>query len=412
MIGSGVFMLPAVMAPYGSLSLLGWLFAGTGTLMIALMLGSLARRIPSVGGPYTYVHRALGDLPGFLVGWGHWISYWSATAVFGIAFAGYLGYLIPSLGETPLYGALAAVAIIWVMTAVNLVGVETVGIVQLVTTLLKLLPLFLISGGGLLLGDVTSIPANNPDNESLPVLIAGLVLLAMWSFVGIENVTISADDVIEPEKTIPRALIVGCLTATVVYIIATVGVMALIPASELAVSSSPFADAAALIFGGWGGALVAVGAIISIVGALNGNILTSGMLARAIALDKLLPERFAELNANGIPAFSVILAGVLASVLVMMNYTRGLVAAFQMLILLSTLTTLLPYAMSAISALIFQRKDANAGGDMSWKGIAMAIGALVFSLFAIVGSGVEVAAYGLILLAAGLPIYYWMRHRG
>lgn len=407
MIGNGIFMLPAVLAPYGSLSLLGWIFAGGGTLLVAVMLGSLARRIPKLGGPYAYTRTALGDLPGFLVAWGYWIAVWSATAAGAVAFAGYLGVFVPGVATDPVLGALTALAVIWVMTGINVAGVKTAGIVQLVTTLLKLLPLFLIAGTGLLVGDVTAVPAANPHDQSIPVLIASLVILTMWAYVGVECVTVPADDVVNPEKTIPRALVAGTLTVTAVYIIATYGVMALVPNADLAVSTSPFADAASIIFGPWGAGLVAFGAIISIAGSLNGNILVGGMMPRAIALDRLFPARFGDLNSAGAPGFALTVSGLLSSALIVMNYSRGLVAAFEVLILLSTLTTLLPYAASAVSELVLQKRDADEGG-WNWAAVSVAAGALGFSLFAIVGSGLEVAALGLILLAAGLPIYFWL----
>ncbi len=411
MIGNGIFLLPAVLAPYGSLSVLGWIFAGAGTLLIAFMLGTLARRSPSLGGPYAYTHMAFGDMPSFFVGWGYWISYCSATAVGGIAFVAYLDFFVPQMTVTPALGAITALAVIWVITALNISGTRSAGIFQLITTILKLLPLFLIAGGGVLLGDVSDIPATNPHNESLPMLISGLVILTMWAFVGVENVTIAADEVIDPEKNIPRALIVGTMTAVAFYITATLGVMALIPQAELAQSPSPFADAALVLFGSWGAALVALGAIVSIVGALNGNILTTGMLARAIALDRLFPARFANVNSSGAPVFSLTASACLASVLIVMNYTKGLLAAFEMLIVLSTLTTLLPYAAAALSEFVLQRRDAMAGGSVNRRAVLIAFGALAFSLFAIVGSGLEVAAYGLFLLAAGYPIYHLQKNR-
>ena len=405
MIGNGIFLLPAVLAPYGSLSTVGWVFSGLGTLLIAFMLGNLATRNPKLGGPYAYTHMAFGDLPSFFIGWGHWISYCSATAVGGIAAVAYLSFFIPQLMDTPVYGALTSLALIWIVTALNIYSTKSAGIFQLITTVLKLLPLFLIAGGGVLLGDVTSIPASNSQNESMPLLLSGLVILTMWSFVGVENVTIAADEVIEPKKTIPRALIAGTLTAVAFYITATLGVMALIPQAELAQSTSPFADAATVMIGAWGGALVALGAIVSIVGALNGNVLASGMLSRAIAVDKLFPARFASVTEAGSPAFSLTVAACIASVLIGMNYTKGLLAAFEMLIILSTLTTLLPYAASALAEFALQRRDVNAGGGANVRQLIIALGALAFSIFAIVGSGLLIASYGLILLAAGYPIY-------
>ena len=411
MIGNGIFMLPAVLAPYGSLSLLGWFFAGGGTLFIALMLGSLAKRIPKLGGPYVYTRTALGDLPGFLVAWGLWIAVWTAIAAGAVAFVGYFAVFMPQVVTEPIAGAGAALTIIWLFTGINVAGVKSAGIVQLVTTLLKLLPLFLIAGSGLMLGDVAAIPASNPNDEPLPLFIAGLIMLTMWAYVGVEGVTVPADDIIEPEKTIPHALIAGTLTATAVYLIATYGVMALIAPGELAASTAPFADAASILFGPIGKGLVAIGAIVSIVGSLNGNILVVGMMSRAIALDRQFPARFSKLNAAGAPGFALVISGLLSSVLIVMNYSNGLVAAFEMLILLSTLVTLLPYAASALSDLVLQKRDIDSGKKKSWKSLGISAGALGFALFTIIGSGLEVALYGLILLVAGLPVYYGLRYK-
>ena len=132
MIGNGVFMLPAVLAPYGAYSLLGWLFAGAGTLFIAFTLGGLARMLPRLGGPYAYTRAAFGSTPGFLVGWGHWISYVTATGAGAVAFTGYLAFFLPGVAEQPLASGLVAVALIWLMTGLNLSGVQGAGVFQTV----------------------------------------------------------------------------------------------------------------------------------------------------------------------------------------------------------------------------------------------------------------------------------------
>lgn len=411
MIGSGIFLLPAVLAPYGSTSLWGWLVAGSGTLFISLTLGALARRIPRIGGPYAYAHAAFGDLPAFLIAWGYWVSLWAGVAAIAVAFSGYLSIFVPLLKENSNVGAIAALAAVWLFTGINAAGVGTAGTVQLVTTVLKLLPLFLIAAAGLYLGDVSAIPATNPDAQPLPLLVATVAMLTMWAYVGMEAGTIPADDIVSPEKTIPRALVIGTLTATAVYVLATVGVMALVPATELAQSSSPFADAAARLFGGLGAKLVGVGAIVSILGALNSNILLSGQMPRAAALDGLFPRRLQGLNAAGAPVSALVVSSCLTSALIVMNYSRGLVAAFTLMILLSTLTTLVPYATSAAAYLALQNWR-TPGPELVRRGpVVLAVVAFLFSLFAIIGSGLEVVGYGTILLIAGLPVYFYVTRR-
>lgn len=413
MIGNGIFMLPAVMAPYGSMSILGWLFAGLGTILLALTLGRVAKRIPHLGGPYRYTRESLkhvGELPCFMVAWGYWMAYWLTTTAGAIAFVGYLGFFLPSIAGDPIWGAIIAITIIWLFTAINISGVRNAGILQLISTLIKILPLFLIAGGGLFIGDVTNIPANNPDNQPLPMLIATLMLITMWAYVGYENVSIAADDVIEPEKNIPRALVSGTITATIIYIVATFGVMALIPTEELAVSTSPFADAATILFDSWGAGLVAIGAMISILGALNGNILVAGQLTRAIALDNFLPEKLATLSPKNTPAAGLKVAGIMSTILVVMNYHKGLISAYTIVILMSTLMSFIVYVGSSITSLYFLKKDLDSGKKLSLKILITSLLALVFSLFAMIGSGAEAAFYSGIYLLAGIPVYLWMKY--
>jgi len=155
--------------------------------------------------------------------------------------------------------------------------------------------------------------------------------------------------------------------------------------------------------------LIAIGAIVSIIGALNALVLIAGQIPRAAALDLLFPSRFMRLNERDAPALSVAISAGLASVLIVLNYSKGLVAAFELLLLLSTLMTLVPYAVSAAAELALQVRDNKSGAAIKPGGILIAVGAATFSLFAIIGSGLEVVLYGLLLLVIGLPVYAWIR---
>ncbi len=150
MIGSGIFLLPASLAPYGGLSLVGWLVSATGAMLLALVFARLSRQDPAAGGPYAYTRTAFGDLAGFLVAWGYWISMWSSLGALAVAFVGYLDPFIPSLVRTPLSAAMLAVGTVWVLIAINIAGVRYAGRTQLATTVLKTLPLVGVTVGGAL----------------------------------------------------------------------------------------------------------------------------------------------------------------------------------------------------------------------------------------------------------------------
>ena len=411
-IGAAVFLVPALLAPYGSLSLAGWVLSALAMITVAMSLGSLAKRIPKIGGPYAYTREAFGDLAGFITTWAYWVSVWTGVAAIAVGLTGYLGVFVPIIAENPAASAITAISALWFFTAINIAGVNTAATLNLVLTVLKLLPLFIVGAAGLLLGEVTSIPPPDPQGESFMFFLAGLFLITTGAFVGIEAGTIPADDMIDPDNDIPRALVVGALTISAIYILGTAGVMAVVSTTDLATTSSPFSVAASALFGPWGSKLVAVGAIISMIGVLNATILLTGQMPLAAARDRLFPERFGTLNAKDAPAFALLVSSLLASLLIGMNYTGGVVAAYQILFLMTTITAVVVYAACAAADLVLQCRAADAGEALRWQSILIAVIAFLVSLFAIVGSGVRVAGYTGLLLLAGLPVFYWIRYAG
>lgn len=413
MVGSGVFLLPASLASFGGISIVGWLFTSAGALAVALLMSRLARMMPKVGGPYAYTRGGLGDLPAFLVAWGYWISIWSGNAAISVAFVGYLAVFFPALAQIPALGAGVALTAIWLLTGLNAWGVREAGILQIWTTVLKLLPLLAIGTLGLLYLDPQNFVPFNASGQSSFSAITATAALTLWAFTGLESATIPADSVENPGKTIPRATIIGTLVAGVVYILATVGVMGVLPAAELAGSTAPFADAGRLMWGGWAGSLIAIGAAISAFGALNGWIMLQGQMPMAAARDGLFPSVFGRMSSRGTPVPGMVISSLLITGLMGLNYTASLVDQFTFIILLATLSTLVPYAFSAISELVmFARDRERFSGERLAGASVIAVLALAYSLWAIVGTGMRTILWGSVLLAAGLPIYAWQRRKG
>jgi APA family basic amino acid/polyamine antiporter len=406
MIGSGVFLLPASLAAYRGLSLVGWLLSAGGAMMLALVFARLARQLPAAGGLYAYTRVAFGPAVAFIVAWGYWLSSTATLSALAVAFVGYLDPFIPSIVRAPAAAAGLAVATIWVLIGVNVTGVREAGRLQVATLLLKLLPLLLVGVGGLLYFEPAAFTL--PPVGDVPVAgqIIATMTLTLWAFLGLETATIPADSVKDPARTIPRATIVGTAAAAVIYIVATVGVMSLVPGDALAASTAPFADGAGRLFGSGAAQLVALGAAISCFGALNGWTLVTGQLPIAAARDGLFPSVFARLSSRGTPALSMIVAGVLASALVGMNYSRGLVDLFTFIILLSTLSTLIPYVFCSLAVWLMPGQPRLAAG----AGIVSAL-AFAYSMFAIYGAGQDTVFYGFLLMLAGLPVYVWMQVR-
>jgi APA family basic amino acid/polyamine antiporter len=411
MIGSGVFLLPASLGRFGAVSLVGWLFTVAGATVLALTFARLSRMVPRPGGIYAYARIGLGDLPGFLVAWGYWISICAGNAAIVTALVSYGGFFWTPLATEPLLGAATAVAVIWFLTWINARGVREAGVMQLVTTLLKLAPLVVIATAGLLYLDPTNFTPFNTSELSTSGAVAATATLTLWAFLGLESATVPAGHVDRPARTIPRATMLGTGLAAVVYVLGTVAVMGVIPPDRLASSTAPFADAASHMWGAWTARVVAAGAVISCFGALNGWILLQGQLPMAAAMDGLMPRLFARRSPRGTPVPALVVSSILVTAIVATNYTKGLVSAFTFVILLATLSTLLPYAFSSLSLIRLMLRQRHRNPRELGTGLATAALALLYSGWAIVGAGRDAVFWGLLLLIAGMPVYVVVTRR-
>ena len=407
MVGSGVFLLPASLAPYGGYSLIGWLISACGALLLAGVFYRLAKRTPRAGGPYAYTREAFGDCIGFLVAWIYWVGLVGGNAAIAVAFASYLSALFPVIGSHALFGALAAVAVIWVLAAVNIAGIRSAGAVQVVTTILKLSPLLALALFGYVHFDPRLLmpgPNAGPPWHAINFCVAA----TLFAFIGVEAATIPAAHVRDPERTIPRATLLGTVIAAVVYIACTTAVLGVLPAAELAKSQAPFADAGRLLWGGWAGWLIAGAAAVSSFGALNGWILIAGQFPQAVADDGLFPRLFARESSRGTPALGLLVAAVITSLMVLANYTRGMVAMFTFIVLLSTLSIVVAYLFSTMADIVLAYRSGRA---VPGRSVVLACAAFAFSLWAVIGAGQEAVYWNFVLLALGIPLYVWQtRH--
>lgn len=404
MIGSGAFLLPAALAPFGAASLTGWAITLMGALVLALTFAKLSMRWPLTGGPYVYARNAFGDLPGFVVAWSYWISIWCANAAISVAFAGSLGAVFPAATATPIRAAVCALSALWLCSAINLLGLREAGRVQLLTTVLKLVPLLVFGGIALWYLDARQFTPFNPTGTGLPQVAHTTAALTLWALLGLEAATVPAGAIENAERTVPRATVLGTLIAGVVTILACTAVLGVLPAATLANSQAPMADAASALWGPAAGVVLALVMAVSCFGALNGWVLVSAQLPLAAARDGLFPSAFARLDPRGVPTAGVLVSSALASALVLSNYSRSLVQVFTFAILLSTAATLVPYVASS-AAWLWR----GAGRGSRW----LAAAALAFSLYALFGIGREALIWGIVLIGAGVPLYYlrqwWLR---
>jgi APA family basic amino acid/polyamine antiporter len=409
MIGVGIFVLPAVLSNYGSISLLGWMFTATGALILAKIFSNFSKIIVSKsGGPYVYSKAGFGDFIGFLVAWGYWIACWVSNGAIAIAIIGAVSFFVPELATNSVLSASLGLALIWIFTWVNTKGIKESGKVQLVTTVIKILPILFIIIFGLFFFQMDNFPAFNLTGESDFSTLSAVATLTLYAFLGIECATIPAENIDNPEKIIPRATMLGTIITTALYILGTIVLFGILPLDILQNSPAPFAEAAKIMGGEYGGYFVAIGIIISGVGVLNGWILITGQISMATAKDDLFPDFFKKENKKGAPINAFIVGGVLSSLVMLMNYSKGLVDQFEFIVQLTVIAALLPYLFTSASyALVVIEKKLH---FKSWiKTFVLSVLGFSYALWAIYGSGPDTVYYGFLMLLIGIPVYIYMK---
>ena len=399
MIGSGIYLLPTTLAPYGPNLVTAFLVTVAGTMLLAITFARLATRIR--GGPFVYVSQAFGDAPAFLTMWSYLVSQWTGVAAVAVAVAGAIGFVIPAAGSA---AGLTIVALgsIAILTVVNLTGARSAGWVQVVATLIKIVPLFaVVLFVAIRFGSGQPVEPLAPVPLSISGLMAAAALM-LFSLTGFEAATVTANVTEDSSHTVPRATIIGTGFTGVIYLVATVATLMLLPSALARESTAPFADAIAPILGSGAGGLVALIAAISAFGTCNALLLLSAEVGRSIAAAGDLPPFFSRTNAAGVPVGSLLVGAALAAVLVLFSVSDSFVTVYEFIALVSTVASLVLYAVVAAAAIRL--------GMMRGGAIVIALLALFYAIAMFFGAGWEATKWGIALAVAGLPIR-WLSRR-
>ncbi|MEK9612698.1 MAG: amino acid permease [Flavobacteriaceae bacterium] len=408
MIGSGIFLLPSTLAAYGGISLIGWICSSLGAILLALVFGHLGRLVPnSLGGPYAYARLGLGDFWGYLVAWGYWISIWCTNAAIAVAFVGYLEVFIPSLKNNVTASIGSGLFVIWFFTWINSKPLKTIAFVQVLTTLLKLAPILAMGFIGIFYIQLDHFIVFNLSEESSFKAITITTTATLFAYLGMESAAINSKQIENAENTIKKATITGTLITIVTYILSSIAVMGIVPPELLSQSHAPFADAASLFWGSQARYIVAAGAIIATLGALNGWILIQGQIPLAAAQDQLFPQFFKRKNKNNAPFIGIVLSSILATVVMSFRFSETLVNTFTFIMNLSTLSVITPYLLSAMSLIVLVRRKQIPSKS---KKTILALLAICFCIWVCFGMGKEVIFWGFILILLGIPFYIYQTY--
>ena len=412
-IGSGIFLTPATIAhDVGSpwLILGVWVLGGLITLTGALTFSEAAALVPGAGGQYAYLRQAFGGLVAFLFGWAYFLVVNAGgLGALSVAFATYLGYFVP-LG--PVGTKVAAITGLLLLTTVNVVGVKAGAIFSNVFTGLKLAGIAGLVGVGLVLGsthttDFTPVIGALP-NGLWSTLALGMVGV-LWSYGGWQHATYATAEVKDPQRTLPRAMIVGTIAVTVIYLAANVGYMFLLSPAQMATSPHVAADAVATVLGPVGGSLISITIFISTFGVVGIYTLTAPRIYYAMAADGLFFKKVAEIHPRfQTPAFSIIVQSLWAVVLILFWGT------FDKLISYVVFTDWIFFALGGASVIVMRRTMPDAPRPYRVPGypfvpLFFVLTSVWFVAMTLI-SKPEQAWAGLLFLGLGVPVYfYWKR---
>lgn len=313
-IGSGTFVLPSLMAPFGVVGLFGWVVSVSGVISLALIFSELSAKLPKNGGPHVYVMEAFGRPAAFFTAWVYWIISWSSNSVLLVTT---IYYLCTITGElTSLQIIIIEMAALFTITLINIHGVRFSGIMETWLTILKIVPLILLpilffmyfKSSNFETIATTSIA--NSENIGVFSIISKTALLTCWGFIGVECATTPAERVRNPKKTIPMAIIIGTSCVALIYILNVISVIGVTGYENLINTKAPYAIAMHSVFGdgGSGDVFISLLAIIVCLGTLNAWTLTGGQIAQGAAADKLFPAVFGKVNKNGAPVYALLIA--------------------------------------------------------------------------------------------------------
>jgi len=403
MVGSGIYLLPTTLAPYGYNLVIAFLLTGFGTMCLAYCLARLAAAIP--GGPFAYVTQAFGETAAFLTLWSYVVSQITGVAGVAVAVAGSLGHVFPAVGAGP---GLIAVALgsIAILTVVNLRGARSAGILQVIATLIKIVPLLaVVLFVAVRFGTGQAVESLEPTAIGIaPITIAGALML--FSLTGFEAAAVTANVTRDSTSTVPVATIAGTGFTAVIYLLSTIATLMLLPSAIAAKSGAPFADAIAPILGPVAGMVVAIIAAISAFGTANALLLFAAEISRTIAGARDLPAVFRKTNSVGAPFGAVLICAAIAALLVLASSSKNFVALYVFITLVSTVAALVLYAVCAAAAIKLR---------VTGRAPIIAVIAVLYSLAMFVGAGWEATLWGLGLALAGLPvraISRWLNRNG
>ncbi|SKA80032.1 arginine:ornithine antiporter, APA family [Caloramator quimbayensis] len=413
MIGGGIFNSPTDLIGKANpqATLIAWAIGGIGIICLALVFQMLANKRPELtGGIYSYARAGFGEFIGFNSAWGYWLSAWLGNVAFFVLMFKTLNSL---LGEghslNPFVSFILASIVLWTIHFIITRGVKSAGVVNAIVTIGKLLPLLLVIVFGFIIFNAsvfnvanwkTSLAATG-DSVTILSQVKSAMGTILWCFIGVEAATVLSERAESP-KIVGKATVLSILITLVMYVLISSIAMGVIPAKELANSSTPLADVLkATALGNAGGVIVKVGLLVSLFGATLSWILLAAEIPYIAAKDGVLPKWFAKENTVGVPINSLVLTNVVTQLFLVALLSEKLQSAYYTVFYIATTNILIPYLFSALYSAKISFEDKSQIGDK-----IVSLIAVIYAVYVIYAVGLTYLGLAFIMYSTGIVPYY------
>jgi putrescine:ornithine antiporter len=411
MMGSGIIMLPTNMAQVGAISLLSWIVTALGSMAIAYGFAQAGLFNQRPGGMSAYAEDAYGKSGYFLVFFLYFLSLAIGNVAIAISAVGYLASFIPWLSSAPIATCIGVIGLLWLTTIANFGGPSVTGRIGSLTVWGVIIPVGLLS----LIGWFWFKPeifaaAWNPKGLSVMEGMGSSISLTLWAFLGMESAAQNSAAVENPKRDVPLACMFGTLGAAVIYILSTTVIQGIVPNPELAKSTGPFGAAYAHMFSPAVGSVIMGLAVVACLGSLLGWQFTIATTGKAAADERMFPRLFSKVNRMGAPITGMMVLGVVQSLLALSTISPSLSQQFSVLVNLAVVTNVVPYVIS-LSALMMMMQKADVTPFQYRRNVAVALVAMLYSVYAIYASGKDAVLGGMLVTALSFVIWGFIAPR-
>src|SRR5712691_9244629 len=378
-----------------------WILGGVYALLGTISVAELGAMIPRSGGWYVFIHRAMGNYPGFVVGWSDWLSTCGTLAVIAMVVGEYTAVLVPSLAGRDKSIALVTVLL---FAALQWRGIRWGSFTQNVTSLLKTLIFAVIAIAAFTFGGNTSTGTSLPAPHGLALFAALIIALqgVLYTYDGWYGVIYFGEEVRNPKRDVVRSMFGGVLLVIAIYLVVNLAYVYVLPLSQLAGEKFAAGAVANKIFGGYGDKTIRVLAILSLLSTINAYTLTAPRILYAMSCDELFARRANRVNRGGTPTVTLLISTTVAVLFIVSAKFSAILAALAFFFVAN-------YAMAYISLIVLRRREPNLPRPYRvwgypWTTLIVLLGAITFLVGAVI-SDKKHSLWALLILAASYPLY-------